>query len=158
MMRSVFCHLATLGPIGRNLPAPGTAGSAVAVVLGYVLITQYGTLALLIAALLSTVLGVIAAEIYEKQSGEKDSSEIIIDEVAGQLAVMLCIPPFTEHLMIWCGVAFILFRFFDITKIWPVNKAEKIPGGIGVMADDIVAASWAGICLLGLYMLAENLL
>ena len=60
--------------------------------------------------------------------------------------------------MVWCGVAFILFRFFDITKIWPVNKAEKIPGGIGVMADDIVAASWAGICLLGLYMLAGNLL
>ncbi len=156
MIKTLFCQLATLGPFGKIFPAPGTVGSLVAVVIGY-FIFPYGTLPLLLLAVGTVILGTIAAEIYEQQSGEKDSSEIIIDEVAGQFAVLLCIPPFTQNLLAWCIVAFLLFRFFDITKIWPVNKAERIAGGIGVMADDIVAASWAGICLLALYILVGSL-
>ena len=151
LLQRCFCEFATLGPIGKIFPAPGTVGSAVAALLGYAILS-YGTLALLFSAVITVILGTIAAEFYEQHSGEKDSSEVIIDEVAGQFAVLLCIPPFTDHLIIWCIVAFILFRFFDITKIWPVNKAELLSGGIGVMADDIVAAAWAGICLLGLYI------
>ena len=75
---------------------------------------------------------------------------MIIDEVAGQWVVLLCIPPFIDATYLWYGAAFILFRFFDITKIGPVGMAEKLGGGIGIMADDIVAGGLAGMCLLAL--------
>ena len=151
-MNSLLCQIASLGPIGRKLPAPGTAGSLVALIIGY-FIYQQGYLAMLSATVATVVIGVMAADAYENMSGKKDSSEIIIDEVAGQFAVLLCIPKFASQPLIWFGLAFILFRFFDILKIWPINKAEQIKGGVGVMADDIVAASWAGICLLGIFVL-----
>ena len=150
MLKIVLCQIATLGPVGQKLPAPGTAGSAVALVIGY-LIYQHSYFAMLVATVMTVVIGVIAADAYENMSGKKDSSEIIIDEVAGQFAVLLCVPKFVEQPVIWFVLAFILFRFFDILKIWPINKAEQIKGGVGVMADDIVAASWSGIILLILY-------
>ncbi len=61
---------------------------------------------------------------------------------------MLLVLP--EVTFFWLA-AFILFRLFDIVKIWPVSAAEKLPGGLGIMADDIVAAGLAGMCLLREY-------
>ena len=65
----------------------------------------------------------------------KDPKEIIIDEFIGQFIALIFIPDTILGLL----VSFLLFRFFDITKLYPVNKAEKIPGAIGVLADDVVA-------------------
>ncbi len=84
------------------------------------------------------------AETYSQATNSKDASEVIIDEVAGQWVVLLCIPPFIDAAYLWYGVAFILFRFFDITKIGPVGMAEKLGGGIGIMADDIVGGRSGG--------------
>ena len=85
-----------------------------------------------------------AASIYETHSGKKDASEVIIDEVAGQWSVLLVAPLTLEGFI----AAFILFRLFDITKPFPIRKAEAIPGGLGVMADDIVAGFFAGTGLI----------
>ena len=147
-LKKILCTIATLGPIGY-LPAPGTAGSLAALISGW-FIASYGFLALAIAALAALLVGIVASQTYSQATNSKDASEVIIDEVAGQWVVLLCIPPFIDAAYQWDGAAFILFRFFDITKIGPVGMAEKLGGGIGIMADDIVAGGLAGMCLLAL--------
>ncbi len=145
---SVFlAQLATLGPIGRYLPAPGTAGSISALITGFFL-AKNGFIILLSTLLLVTILGVFAADAYSQLSGKDDAGEVIIDEVAGQWLVLLCIPPNLESALLWYVAGFVLFRLFDILKPWPVSAAEALPGGLGVMADDVVAGILAGMVLL----------
>ena len=100
------------------------------------------------ATIIALVAGLWSAGIYEAVTNKKDASEVIIDEVAGQWSVLLVAPLTIEGFI----AAFLLFRFFDITKPFPVNKAEKIPGAIGVMVDDIVAGGLAGIGILALLL------
>ena len=138
----LLCNLATLGPIGYLRPAPGTIGSLVALVTGY-LIARF-SLGVLVAAILAiSILGIFAAERYGQITGKKDASEVIIDEVAGQWIPLVIIPLEIE----WYIAAFLLFRFFDISKIGPVGHAEKFTGGVGVMADDLVAGIMAALVL-----------
>ena len=145
---SVFlAQLATLGPIGRYLPAPGTAGALLALITGFFL-AKNGFIILFMALLLITILGVFAANAYSQLTNTDDAREVIIDEVAGQWLVLLCIPPNIDLALLWYGAGFILFRIFDILKPWPVSAAESLPGGIGVMADDVVAGTLAGMALL----------
>ena len=145
---SVFlAQLATLGPIGRHLPAPGTVGSVSALITGFFL-AKNGFIILFSALLLVTILGVFAADAYSQLTGTDDAGEVIIDEVAGQWLVLLCIPPNIDSALLWYGAGFVLFRLFDILKPWPVSAAEGLPGGIGVMADDVVAGTLAGMVLL----------
>ena len=145
---SVFlAQLATLGPIGRHLPAPGTVGSVLALLTGFFL-AKNGFIVLFSALLLVTILGVFAADAYSQLSGTDDAGEVIIDEVAGQWLILLCIPPNIDSALFWYVAGFVLFRLFDILKPWPVSAAEGLPGGIGVMADDVVAGTLAGMALL----------
>ena len=145
---SVFlAQLATLGPIGRYLPAPGTVGSVTALITGFFL-AKTGFIILFSALLLVTILGVLAADAYSQLTGTDDAGEVIIDEVAGQWLVLLCIPPNIDSALFWYVAGFVLFRLFDILKPWPVSAAEGLPGGIGVMADDVVAGTLAGMALL----------
>ena len=137
--------LATLGPVGRFRPAPGSWGSAAAVLVAAGLV-QLGGWTLEIAALIVCVLGVRAADIYDRETGSKDASDIVIDEVAGQWITLLVVP-FDWR---WWIAAFVAFRLFDILKPGPVRLAERLPGGYGVMADDIVAGALAAACLLAL--------
>ena len=143
-LRSSLAYLATLGPIGHLRPAPGTIGSVVGVVSGYI-ISGYGAGILAAATLLITIIGVFAADAYGQTTGRKDSPEVIIDEVAGQWIALIILPLD----LWWFAAAFVLFRFFDITKIGPVGMAEQLSGGVGVMADDIVAGLLAALCLWG---------
>ena len=145
---SVFlAQLATLGPIGRYVPAPGTAGSVLALIAGFFL-AKNGFIILFSTLLVVTILGVLAADAYSQLTNTKDAGEVIIDEVAGQWLVLLCIPPNIDAALFWYGAGFILFRLFDILKPWPVSAAERLPRGIGVMADDIAAGTLAGMVLL----------
>lgn len=138
----IFSHLASLGPIGRKLPAPGTVGSLVALLSGYYLL-PISWLLFLILTIAIFIIGIFAANIYSQITNTHDSGAIIIDEVVGQWVTLLFIP----NEILYFIAAFILFRLFDITKCWPVNWAEKLPGGIGVMIDDLVAGLMAGIIL-----------
>ena len=135
--------LATLGPVGNIRPAPGSWGSAAAVLIAAGLASMSGWL--LQAALVTVcVAGVRAADVYEMTTGQKDASPVIIDEVAGQWIALLAVP-FDWR---WWLAAFLAFRFFDILKPGPVRLAERLPGGYGVMADDIVAGALAAAVLL----------
>ena len=144
-LQKSFAYLATLGPIGHVQLAPGTIGSLLAVVIGYV-IASFGAGILAIATIIITIFGIVAADAYCRITGRKDASEVIIDEVAGQWFVLIFLP--LDPL--WFAAGFLLFRFFDITKLGPVGMAERLSGGFGVMADDIVAGMLAALCLFSL--------
>ena len=135
--------LATLGLVGFFKPAPGSWGSAAAVVLAAIL-EMVSPWLLEIATLLVCLLGVLAAGRYQTVTSRHDAPEVVIDEVVGQWIALLAVPLDWR----WYLLAFLLFRLFDIVKPEPVRMAENLPGGIGVMADDIVAGVMAAACLL----------
>jgi len=139
--------VATLGPIGHLKPAPGTWGSAAAVITAPFLFMPYSpTVRCLILAALF-VLGSLAASRAEVVLGKKDPGCVIIDEVLGQWLTYL---PFSI-LPTWQVLAgFLFFRLFDITKPFPIRRAENwLPGGWGVMIDDAVAGLYAAAALYG---------
>ena len=123
--------------------APGTAGTLGAIPL-YLLLRPYGALAIAIAAVVITAVGVWASRLVCLRVERKDPQIVVIDEVAGVLIAWACAP-----LTLAGGVlGFILFRIFDHTKPWPARLAEqRLPIGFSVMFDDVVAGVWAGALL-----------
>jgi phosphatidylglycerophosphatase A len=147
---------ASMFGIGYIPYAPGTVASAVAVPLAMLLGAHHGGgIAILAAALAAFVAGVIACEGHVRATGREDPSECVIDELAGQwLACAFALFSFGGLLPVaqtpWLPflLAFLLFRLFDITKPWPVSWADRsIAGGLGVMADDMLAGLMAGLVL-----------
>jgi len=99
---------------------------------------QAAALALVIAV------GVPAAHYAERSFGTKDSSQIVIDEVAGYAISVLALPMTPGYLI----AAFFLFRFFDIFKPPPARQMDKgLPGGLGIMADDLAAGIYTNVLL-----------
>jgi len=92
---------------------------------------------------LISLLGVWAANKVERDSKIVDPSFVVIDEVAGQLITFFLIPLSWVYLFI----GFLLFRAFDILKPFPARRAEELPGGWGIMVDDIVAGIYANLFL-----------
>jgi len=143
-------RIATLGGLGRVVPtAPGTVASLLALILAWGLASVHGQLLVAIGAIAATAVGFWAAELYARRRGSKDPSECVIDEVAGQLIACT----FAPRTFVFFGLAFLLFRLFDIVKPWPIGAAERLPGGLGIMADDVVAGALAGIIILALLQL-----
>lgn len=133
--------IATWGGIGRLPKAPGTWGSLAALPFAWVLCRWGGAMAVLIAAILCAVIGWWAAARYVRNSGLGDPQEIVVDEVAGQWLVLAALP--ADPLCY--GLGFLLFRLLDITKPGPIGWADRaIGGGLGVMADDILAGLAGG--------------
>jgi phosphatidylglycerophosphatase A len=99
-----------------------------------------------LVALLVGVIGTWAASRVEKLHGVKDPGKVVIDEVAGQYIALLAVPlPFEGW---WTIIAaFLLFRFFDIVKPYPARRLESLRGGLGIMADDVVAGAYAAIAV-----------
>ena len=129
--------------IGFIPVASGTFGSIAGLIIGYILnLVDYKLFFIIIPILF--ILGVITSNIYQKQTGEKDSSVIVIDEVVGQLIAMM----FVMDNLILIFISFIIFRIFDIYKPWPASYAdEKMDGGIGVMLDDVFAGMYTVILM-----------
>jgi len=97
------------------------------------------TLALTIGIVVATVLGVPAATIVERESGRTDPGFVVVDEVIGQWIALLGSPADWRHGLI----ALVLFRIFDITKPFPVRRLERLPGGWGIVFDDVAAGLYA---------------
>lgn len=132
--------------------ASGTAGSLVG--LGLVVLLYRLSLSWIIYLLIVLVVflvGVYVSGRYERDSGQKDSGRIVIDEIAGMLLAAFLLPPDWVTL----AGAFFLFRVFDIFKPPPARWAERrLPGGWGVMMDDMVAGLYANLVIRGLWLLA----
>lgn len=129
--------------------APGTVASALTAALLWLLplsaASHLGLLAVLVAV------GTWAAHRAETVLGRKDPGPIVIDEVAGMTLAVLAMP-LTPAVL---GAGLLLFRLFDITKPPPAGAAERLPGGLGVMADDLVAGVYAlGVLAMGRALLA----
>ncbi|MCF3974594.1 phosphatidylglycerophosphatase A family protein [Paracoccus salsus] len=151
---------------GLLRPAPGTWGSAVAVVLG-VLLHRIGHFPLLAAATIAvTVAGFWAVRRHTAGMADPDRSEIVIDEVAGQW-LTLCFPSAAFYFSGmpadvfpypgWLA-AFLFFRLFDIWKPWLVGRADREGGVDGVMKDDLWAGVFAGIATLAAAAIAHLVL
>ncbi len=135
---------AILFGVGRMPLAPGTAASLVALPFAWLIATAFGPIPLLLLAVAVGFLAVPISGAYAKETGREDPSDCVIDELAGQWLACTCAP-----LTLWgFAFAFVLFRLFDMTKLWPVSAAEKLKGGWGIVADDMVAGALAGVIVL----------
>ena len=142
--------IATVGPCGHAPVAPGTFGSAAGLLLFWA-VRASGSLAVEAAVLLAvTAVGVAAAARAESAYGRRDPGLIVIDETAGMLLTLAAVPVGPGGAV----VGFLAFRFFDIVKPFPARRAERLPGGWGVMADDLVAGLYAQALLRLLLWLA----
>jgi len=133
--------VATAGGAGFVPKAPGTAGSVVGVLL-YLLMDTTGVGAYFVHAILFLFFaGILAAQRVETFWGH-DSQRIVIDEVVGQ---MIAFSSVGMTQLSWVSVitGFALFRVFDIVKPFPVRHLERLPGGAGVIADDVGAGLYA---------------
>ena len=134
-MKFVARVLSTMFGIGYLPFAPGTWGSIAAFLLWYSSPLPENQMVFLGLTVLVSIVGIWASQEFEKSSGEKDPSVVIIDEWAGQWIALL----FVERSLLYGGIALILFRIFDIIKPGPVKWADNKGGGIGIMGDDIIA-------------------
>jgi phosphatidylglycerophosphatase A len=141
-LKNVATHVATLGPIGYLPYAPGTWGSAAGALL--LLLVPLQPAVQLIVIIAGFIAGSIAADVAERAIGEQDSGHIIIDEVVGMAIAASFLPHTAGHLI----AAFVLFRFFDILKPFPIRYVESaLKGGIGIMADDVLAGMCANLVI-----------
>ena len=139
-MRKLILFVATGAGSGYSPIASGTAGSLVGLLLYVPLRHLPGGLFLLVL-LAVTGLGTWVAGRAERLFGREDDGRITIDEVVGMLIALAFLPFRVDTAL----AAFLLFRLFDIWKPPPARRAESLPGGVGVMADDLVAGLYANL-------------
>lgn len=135
--RNVAWALATWFGCGRVPNAPGTAGALGAIPL-YLAVARGGRAGVAVAAVAVTAAGVWAASVVARELGKKDPQNVVVDEVAGVLVTMLPMREVSWHAVV---IGFLLFRLFDVVKPWPVKCFEKLPGGWGMVLDDVVAGA-----------------
>jgi phosphatidylglycerophosphatase A len=146
-MKSFFLQLATFFGVGKLPKGPGTWGTLATIPL-VILLSKAGPLVYMTFTVLLVPLGIIAAEIYTREHNVKDAPEIVIDEVIGFLIAMTWIPQTWQAYF----AGFVLFRFLDILKPPPIRYFDKrVPGGLGVVMDDVVAGIMANIFLQVIY-------
>jgi phosphatidylglycerophosphatase A len=137
--------LATWFGVGFLPIAPGTWGSLAALPLAWLIAATWGKFALGAATLAVFASGCWAAGRVASTGGVKDPGCVVIDEVVGQWLVLAVAPTKIAAY----GIGFLLFRIADIAKPWPASWADRaVPGGVGIMLDDIFAALYAAAAIL----------
>ncbi|MCL1889635.1 MAG: phosphatidylglycerophosphatase A [Desulfovibrionaceae bacterium] len=132
-------------PAGLSPWAPGTMGSIVAIILAPFIFLPLPLPWKILCLVLLFVFGSLACSRAEKLLAKKDPGEVVLDEVLGQWLTIL---PYSDLLWWELGLALIFFRFFDILKPCPIRASEDwLPGGFGVMLDDVLAGLYAMILL-----------
>lgn len=135
--------------------APGTWGSLpptiIFALLSFLHISAAAiSIVMVVLAALGSFVCVKFAAAAIEATGKKDPGEVVADEFAGQavtfLAIFQTIP--ANHIFTIAMLGFLIFRFFDITKPWPIRKLEKLPHGWGILADDLLAGMYAAVLLL----------
>jgi phosphatidylglycerophosphatase A len=136
-MNALTLLLATGCYTGYVPKAPGTAGSLLGVLIAWALTEAPPPLyaAVIVAGLPA---GIWVAQRAEGRFGH-DGRQIVIDEILGMLLTLAWLPPG----WLTFGLGFVLFRIMDVIKLFPANRAQKLRGGLGVVADDVVAAVYA---------------
>lgn len=139
-MNRVAYLIATWFGSGLLRPMPGTWGTLAALPFAWGIAMLAAPHWLFVAAAVLFPVGVWASNRYDSMKNAHDSSEIVVDEVVGVWLVLALAPPDWLHYL----AGFLLFRIFDIAKPWPVGWVDRrLAGGLGVMADDVLAAVYA---------------
>lgn len=130
--------------------APGTLGAleGVAIYVGIHLLNPGQSTSLSVLAIINIVLfalGVWASNRTCEKTGIKDPGIIVIDEVSGQFISLMPLALLPSLSIVGIAIGFVLFRLFDIFKPYPIRQLERLPGGLGVMADDALAGVYAAI-------------
>jgi len=141
-MKRVALVIATTGGAGFSPIAPGTACSAVGVVVFW--FTRQWPLSWQLALIVAvSAVGTWAAGVAARHFGREDPGQVVVDEVAGQLVTLVA----TGVGAAGTVLGFFVFRALDIVKPWPANRFERFPGGVGIMADDLMAGVYGNIVL-----------
>lgn len=143
----IVLFLATGGYAGKIPFAPGTFGT-IAGFFPCFLLSMISCHNTAICIIIFIIFAVLVSHEAEKIINIKDPGIIVIDEIAGIMITMFCIP----FNIIFAGIGFILFRFFDILKPFPIRFLDKkVPGGTGIVLDDLVAGIFSNIILRIIY-------
>ena len=146
-MNKIAEIISTVFYIGRLPLAPGTWCSFIAFLSWFYLRFYIEGVFILYASLILFFVGVAVSTIHSEVIKKEDPSEIVIDEWVGQWIALWLIP----HSFYWGFASFVLFRFFDISKLGPVQGMDDIKSGTGIMMDDVVAGIIALLVTQSLY-------
>ena len=135
--------IATFFGIGHLQPGSGTWASSVTVLLWWALSHYLAAFWIIpvaiVISVLVTLIGIPPSTVVARESGIKDPGFVVIDEVAGQMIALIAVPVNWKYML----AGFILFRSFDIVKPFPLRRLEALPGGTGIMMDDVGAGLYA---------------
>jgi len=150
-MKFLSKTIATFFGVGYFPLAPGTVTSAIIVLLYKLYLHKLSWPLYLLILFLLFFLGIFTSASYSSELNDKDPRKITMDEAVGQLLVLFRMEKTWPLLL----AGFLLFRFFDVIKIYPIKKFEAQPKGWGIMMDDILAAVYTGITI-HLYLLTQR--
>jgi phosphatidylglycerophosphatase A len=153
-MRRLALFLSTVGYIGYAPFAPGTFGSAAGLAVFYAVRSTGSTTVEIVAIVLLFAVGIWSGTVAEHHFGGVDPAPIVLDEVVGML-ITLCLLPVN---LLGAFVGFVVFRILDVIKPFPSARFEKLPGGLGVMADDGMAAIYGNLVMHALMAIAPETL
>ena len=168
-MRWVVKAIATVGCVGYVPKAPGTAGSVVGLLVGWLWPWPGLSFVNLVTIGSATCLGAFVSTVTEQDLRRHDPPCVVIDEVVGMWATMILRPfavlpidvrPYPREILLHVlvvPVAFLLFRLFDIMKPPPLKRLARLPGGWGIMADDLGATFYAGLALWAVWLSVADL-
>jgi len=151
-LRRLGVFVATCAHVGYAPVAPGTFGSLLALVLYYLIRRQQSTAIELGAIAVIVIIGLWSATEAEHHFGGIDPGPVVIDEVVGML-ITLALHPVNIRGAI---VGFFIFRVLDIVKPWPARRLELLPGGFGVVLDDVMAGVYGNVIVWGLVSLLPS--
>ena len=144
--RAVAWTTATWFGCGFAPKAPGTAGTLGAIPL-YLAISPHGRGWVAFAAFVATAVGIWAASGVARELGREDPQIVVVDEVAGFLVTMIPVARASWQAVL---IGFLLFRVLDMVKPWPIRRFERLPGGWGIVLDDVAAGAVGAAAMAGL--------
>jgi phosphatidylglycerophosphatase A len=151
-MHRLGLFVATCGYLGYAPIAPGTFGSAAGLALFFA-IRATGSVALELGTIVVLfAVGIWSGTVAEHHFGGIDPGPVVLDEVVGMLITLALLPVNVTGAI----VGFLVFRLLDVVKPWPSARFEKLPGGLGVMADDGMAAVYGNLLMRGFIALAPS--
>ena len=149
MLRRLGVFIATCAYVGYAPVAPGTFGSAIGLAVFYVVRHQRSRAVEIAAMVVLVAVGLWSATEAEHHFGGIDPGAVVIDEVIGMLITLAFVPVNLAGAI----VAFVLFRILDVVKPWPARRLEHLPGGFGVVLDDVMAGVYGNLVMWGLVRL-----
>lgn len=139
--------VATLFGTGRAPLAPGTFGTLAAALPAGLLARRGPPWAFALATIILAIVAIWTSDVAARSMGMKDPRPVVIDEAAGFFVALLYVPVGGAGGLVTILAAFVLFRVMDVLKPPPARQAEKLPGGWGIVVDDLIAGAYANVIL-----------